>query len=346
MGRWGKKVDNSRAVAVRRGSVRKTHATAAPKGRRMKVGAKRKPAAAKKIHFKDRISGNDNEKLSYAVGRHKKVSPSFISKVKLAASVPNYYTFRGIQRSSAVSGQCAYVGMPLLYDTAAVLAINTQIAAAHINTTRFSIESCDMDCQCTNTTNMQVFARVYCCEAREDIPYAPNYAPLGELINGFADAGQAAGNVDLTMTAFQSPAFVQDWKITSVKRIKFNPGETKVLTLADKSPNNINITRWAVSGTQTIFAQRKRSRFLMLQHWGQVAGDTANLAHIGTAISTLDFVATLRYDYRWSQDNSINDIVSGVPTWGDGSAATITAPLLAPIAINDTTGVSNAEVVD
>lgn len=293
-----------------------------------------------RLKYADFISGNDNEKISYSSGKAKGVSEAFIAKVKMAASLPNVITFRGVYKANCVSGQCSYICFPMLYYTTDILAINAAIGAATANCTRFTCDDATQEVQVANVTDVQVFARVYQCEAREDIPLQPNYAPYGELTDGFTDAGvgAGAGQTDLTLTAFQSPGFVEDFKITSVKRFKFNPGETKVFTLHDKSPNNINMARWQNSGQQSIYCQRKRSRFLMLQFWGQVAGDTANLTHVGTAPCSLDCVGTTRYTYRFTQQAAMKETLTGVLTWGDGSAPQITAPLLAPLFVNELTG--------
>lgn len=266
----------------------------------------------------------EDEKLSYKHGKSMKLSQGFINKVKTAASNFNCLILKAVNNITQTKGLGTYTGTPLLYGASDIYNLWVAIGSANVSQ-RFVIDGVSQTNLITNNDNSVLNCRVYECEARYDIPNPNSSAaqtPIAQLVAGFTESGYTNAMTDTGSTAFQSSDFVCHWKVNSVKLLKFQPGEQKTFTLADKSPQSIYIPRWfqGVPGSSTgiLNGLRKRSRFLLYQFWGSPALDSASLTHIGLTGLNVSVHSTVRYDYRWSQDYD-NTSVQGTATMADGT---------------------------
>lgn len=279
-------------------------------------------------------------------GRRIKVSAKFVKKAREAVASENYFNLKSVGAYLCNSSQCQYWGSPTLYSYLEVhqMAVNINASAAVDYTMKYLVKSATLTCQVVNSTNAQAYLRVYECTPRNDIP-ATGVLPMTLLSNGFLDSqGTSDGLTDIDQTAFGSSAFCQGYRMSHVRLVKFNPGEQKVFTITDLSPQLINMARWNNQGTQMIYGIRNKSRFFLFQCWGQVATDSANTAHVGTTIETFRVLYTMKYAYQFISDYTTN-VFQGTCTDAAGNSAVMTT-LTTPSIIEEMTGAVAAVVQD
>nr|WAE42534.1 MAG: capsid protein [Cressdnaviricota sp.] len=317
-------------------------AAAKSRSRSRSVARPRRGPASKLVH-----GGYDSQSVAIKHGRAIKLKPSFIKKVRAAATNPNYYNLKSVALYACASSQCAYFGSPSLYSYLEVNAMGANINnTAHSEyTVKYFVQSASLECMLVNATNAQAYVRVYECTPRNDIP-ASQRLPLQLLSDGFSStqAGSADGPTDIDQTAFASPAFCCSYRISNVRVLKFNPGEQKTVTLKDLSPQLINMARWISDGNQLLYGIRRKSRFLLFQIWGQVATDSANLNHVGTTIDTVRVVYTMKYEYKFIADVTTTQF-QGTCTDQAGTSATLTT-LTTPQLVEEMTGAVASVVQD
>lgn len=254
--------------------------------------------------------------ISYQHGRPMRIDPYFRKKVMDAMTAINSRTYITPVQTSSVYDSTAFTMSANLYDPAQMRDVGNQIA--NVNVSSFVVRDTNMDIQIVNQSTGSAFLRCYECVFREDTPYTATYnSPLANLIQGLTDAGTT--NVySLPVTVFQSPAFVQHYKVEHVRVLQFRPGESRVINVSDNNPFNVRIDRFYENNTLLLDGIRGRTRFIIFQQWGQLGDDAATTNIVATIPTKFNFITTTRINWGYSVDslntNTQTSSLSVIPT--------------------------------
>lgn len=281
--------------------------------------------------------------INYIHGKSMKLNSKFVAKVKEASSNVNSQGFQNAKAYAYGSNSAFYSASHTLYNSYEIGVLQTNINTSNPNTTKYLIREANLRVEVTNQSSGSCNLQVYECQARHDFPLSPVNNPITLLGSGFTDAGRPGDISSIVANPFGSTAFVEAYKITNVKTVLLNPGQTMRFVIIDKSPLNINMARWKIGSSATIGCLAKRSRFLLFKQWGQVVDDSVNKLQVGTDSTKLDFAYYLKYDYSWSSDvNTSNN--GAIPGFiGDGSNPSFGSVTLPEYINENTSGVQTEQ---
>lgn len=249
--------------------------------------------------------------------RTQRPAKNFTKRVIEAVSAPNWYNSSDTAGNLTNTGLCGYTFLEGTYETSHVNNIFASLAdSATVNgfTTpyddRVYIESYTTMYAITNQTNSATNLHMYFYRPRRTVPLAVGGVTTPSMLQlltaGFADvlsdaAPKPPAN-DVNITPFQCPAFTTWFKITKVKKLLMQPGQTIRLRLVSPGCTLLAKEIWPTgTGPATCLAYHRSSR-LLLKSYGQPVHDVlspSDASQVTWGIASISCIQTTRVSWRY-----------------------------------------------
>lgn len=259
---------------------------------------------------------------------HNTPSKSFTRRVLDVVSAPNYYNSSEAHAYATTIGICQYAFPVVTYEVNDLVNIfgamgnsETVNAISTFYTDRVYIVSAEVQNTLTNACNSTVNVEMYRYQPRRDVPLAQGSTPLSVLITGLLDAKSDAispsADHDVTVTPFQSPSFVQWYKITNKKTFRLAPGKSMRYVIRSGS-GIVHRNELYNDATQALLSYRKMHG-VFFKIYGEPVTDTSAPSTVSLGACKVALVSNMRYNWRYIPSHqSHTEHVDYLPTTFSG----------------------------
>lgn len=247
-------------------------------------------------------------------------------------TVPNNYTGQiGDQvlvpiSNSTLGVECAYMHVgsgtsipPYTSQSPVIMKIIANIINSGVQQSiKFNQTNYKMNHHITNQGNNFLMCEAYLCESRYELSVADGL-PLNQLGQGFAAAGidithPTNANTGLNTTSlspFQSPDFVQLYKIKKVIKKKIVPGGVANFSIHDKRSHVIRPNRWITFTAGQTYAtaaldyyQAQKVQFWLFKFYAdQLGNNSVTTTNLMMGSFRVNMLTEYEYEYKYIADS-------------------------------------------